>query len=83
MSKFKLKNLIRAIFKKEFKLNVNNQINNKNNNYIISENKISNKKYKIHEIPINYKGRSYKQGKKISSADGLDALYCLIKYKFF
>ena len=45
--------------------------------------KISNKKYKIHEIPINYKGRSYKQGKKISSTDGLDALYSLIKYKFF
>lgn len=45
--------------------------------------KISNKKYKIREIPINYKGRSYKQGKKISSTDGLDALYSLIKYKFF
>ncbi len=30
MPKFKLKNLIRAIFKKEFKLNVNNQLDKKN-----------------------------------------------------
>ena len=45
--------------------------------------KISNKKYKIVEIPISYNGRTYQEGKKISSIDGLEALYCLIKYKFF
>ena len=45
--------------------------------------KISNKKYKIVEIPISYNGRTYQEGKKISSIDGLEALYCLIKYKYF
>ena len=43
--------------------------------------KISNKKYNIHEVPISYKGRTYDKGKKITSKDGLIALYCLIKYK--
>jgi len=45
--------------------------------------KISKKKYKIREIPISYKGRTYSQGKKINSFDGLIALYCLLKYRFF
>ena len=45
--------------------------------------KISNKKFKIIEIPISYNGRTYQEGKKISSLDGLEALYCLIKYKYF
>ena len=45
--------------------------------------KIAKKKYKIREIPISYKGRTYSQGKKINSFDGLIALYCLIKYRFF
>ena len=45
--------------------------------------KIAKKKYKIREIPISYKGRTYSQGKKINSFDGLIALYCLLKYRFF
>ena len=44
--------------------------------------KISNLNINIYEIPISYKGRTYKEGKKISSLDGLRALYSLIKYKF-
>jgi len=43
--------------------------------------KIANKKIEILEIPINYKGRQYSEGKKISFLDGIRALYCLIKYK--
>lgn len=45
--------------------------------------KISNMGYKIHEVPINYKGRNYSQGKKIKLKDGFKALFALIKYKFF
>ena len=45
--------------------------------------KISNMNYKIYEIPISYNGRSYKDGKKINSLDGLIALIALVKYKFF
>ena len=43
--------------------------------------KLSNMKYKITEIPISYNGRTYGEGKKITSFDGIVALYCLIKYK--
>ena len=45
--------------------------------------KVAKKKYKIREIPISYRGRTYSQGKKINSFDGLIALYCLLKYRFF
>ncbi len=37
--------------------------------------------YKIHEIPIYYKVRSYEEGKKITILDGIKALYSLIKYR--
>ena len=36
----------------------------------------------IKEIPIEYYGRSYKQGKKIKLSDGIKALITLIKYRF-
>ncbi len=45
--------------------------------------KLSNMGINIHEIPINYQGRTYKQGKKIKSSDGLKAIKAIIKYKFF
>lgn len=45
--------------------------------------KLAKKKYKITEVPISYNGRTYSDGKKISSIDGLVALYCLLKYRFF
>ena len=45
--------------------------------------KLSKQKHKITEIPISYKGRTYDKGKKISSIDGIIALFCLIKYRFF
>jgi dolichol-phosphate mannosyltransferase len=45
--------------------------------------KLSKKNFKIYEIPISYKGRTYNEGKKITSYDGLEALYSLIRYRFF
>ena len=45
--------------------------------------KISNQGVKINELPINYKGRDYDEGKKIKIADAYKAIYCIIKYKFF
>lgn len=45
--------------------------------------KIAKKKYLINEIPISYNGRTYLEGKKINSLDGLIALYCLLKYGYF
>ena len=45
--------------------------------------KLSNLNIKIHEIPINYEGRTYQDGKKIKAIDGLSAIKAIIKYKFF
>lgn len=45
--------------------------------------KLSKKNLQIREIPISYNGRTYGEGKKISSLDGLVALFSLIKYKFY
>lgn len=38
------------------------------------------KKYRVLEIPINYKGRSAVEGKKIGWADGLSSLYEIVKF---
>lgn len=38
--------------------------------------------FKIHEVPISFKARSYQEGKKITWRDGLQALKVLLKYKF-
>ena len=45
--------------------------------------KISMMSLNIEEFPINYIGRTYEQGKKITAFDGLDALYVLVKYRYF
>ena len=45
--------------------------------------KLSNLGIKIYEIPINYNGRTYKEGKKITALDGIRAILTLIKYKIF
>ena len=45
--------------------------------------KLSNMNIKIHETEINYKGRTYEQGKKIKATDGVHAIYTILKYKFF
>ena len=45
--------------------------------------KLSKKSIEIKEIPINYDGRTYDQGKKITAIDGLRAIRTIIKYKYF
>lgn len=44
---------------------------------------LKNKKYKIKEVPISYDPRSYAEGKKIGWQDGVQAIYVLLKYRFF
>lgn len=39
--------------------------------------------YKIIELPINYYGRSHSEGKKITWKDGFNAIFSLVKYKFY
>jgi len=38
--------------------------------------------YRIHEVPITYRGRSKREGKKINWKDGVKAIWSLIKYRF-
>jgi glycosyltransferase involved in cell wall biosynthesis len=40
-------------------------------------------KVRIYEVGISYYGRSYEEGKKIGWKDGIRAIYCIVKYKFF
>jgi len=35
---------------------------------------------RIYEVGISYWGRTYKEGKKINWRDGLEALWCILKY---
>ena len=42
---------------------------------------IKNKKLKISEINISYKGRTFKEGKKISWVDGFRALFLILKIR--
>jgi glycosyltransferase involved in cell wall biosynthesis len=44
--------------------------------------KVLKRGYSIYEVPISYKGRKHKEGKKISWRDGINALWTLIKYRF-
>jgi glycosyltransferase involved in cell wall biosynthesis len=44
--------------------------------------KISKLNIKIKEVPIKYKGRSYKEGKKINFYDAIRALIVLFKYRY-
>lgn len=45
--------------------------------------KISNLDIDILELPINYYGRTFEEGKKIKFKDGFQAIFALFKYKFY
>ncbi len=38
---------------------------------------------RIYEVPISYYGRTYEEGKKIGTKDGVYALWCIFKYNLF
>lgn len=44
--------------------------------------KILKQGYKIYEVPITFRARKFKEGKKITWRDGIKAIYYLIKYRF-
>lgn len=43
--------------------------------------KIAKGPWRIYEVPITYAGRTYEEGKKITWKDGLQALWCIIRFK--
>jgi glycosyltransferase involved in cell wall biosynthesis len=38
---------------------------------------------RMYEVPISYYGRTYEEGKKIGTKDGIYALWCIFKYNWF
>jgi len=42
--------------------------------------KLAKKGFRIYEVPVSYHGRTYAEGKKIGTKDGLRAVYAIIKY---
>jgi glycosyltransferase involved in cell wall biosynthesis len=42
--------------------------------------KIAKGSWRIYEVPITYAGRTYEEGKKITWKDGLQALWCIIRF---
>ncbi len=44
--------------------------------------KIAKHKWRIYEVPISYAGRTYEEGKKITWKDGVQALWCIIRFTF-
>lgn len=45
--------------------------------------KLAKGNWRIYEIGISYSGRNYAEGKKINWQDGLQALWCILKYNVF
>lgn len=37
--------------------------------------------WRVYEIPISYRGRTYAEGKKITWKDGVKALWCILRYR--
>jgi len=44
--------------------------------------KVARNRLRLYEVPINYDGRTYEDGKKISWRDGVAALWFIFKYRF-
>ncbi len=45
--------------------------------------KLAKLRCRIYEVGISYNGRTYQERKKIGWQDGLSALRCILKYRFF
>ncbi len=45
--------------------------------------KVARLKARIYEVPISYYGRTYAEGKKIGWRDGVNALWCILRYNLF
>jgi glycosyltransferase involved in cell wall biosynthesis len=43
--------------------------------------KIAKGKWRVYEVPITYAGRTYEEGKKITWKDGVQALWCILRFR--
>jgi glycosyltransferase involved in cell wall biosynthesis len=69
---------------KVFRREVLREINIKSNRFGFEPEitaKISKGHWRVYEVPISYAGRTYEEGKKITWKDGVQALWCIIRYQ--
>ncbi len=45
--------------------------------------KVAKKGWRVYEVPVSYRGRTYAEGKKIGVKDGLHGLWCVLRYNLF
>lgn len=45
--------------------------------------KVAKLRCRMYEVPISYYGRTYEEGKKIQTSDGVYAFWCIFKYNLF
>ena len=45
--------------------------------------KVAKQKWRLYEIPIQYHGRDYSEGKKIGWRDGVNAIWCIFRFNLF
>jgi len=43
--------------------------------------KVAKGNWRVYEVPISYAGRTYEEGKKITWKDGVQALWCIIRFR--
>lgn len=70
---------------KMFKTKIIKELNLSSNGFEIEPEltiKTLKKGYKIYEVPISYKPRSYHEGKKITAVDGIKTIWAIIRYRF-
>ena len=71
---------------KVFRRHILDQIHIKSNRFGFEPEftaKIARLRPRIYEVPISYSGRSYEEGKKITWKDGIVALICIVRFRFF
>ena len=45
--------------------------------------KIAKLNARVYEVGISYYGRTFEEGKKIGFKDGIQAVYCILRYNLF
>ena len=45
--------------------------------------KVAKGRWRVCEVPIAYRRRTYAEGKKITWKDGIRAVYCILRYNLF
>jgi len=71
---------------KVFRKEVLDNINIKSNRFGFEPEitiKVAKQHVKIYEVPIQYHGRTYEEGKKITWKDGVVALFTILRYRLF